>query len=210
MINISLGDWFRLVLVVFHVGNALKHELQNLIWIDILIKFPLNPHLKYTECFLVFIVKPGLVVRWYQNSELLGKPELLMLSIEKTFGSVLSSSPPHSQTQDWVTEIALFYSQRCCHRELKHLTLFMEQSFWACLFVLLWGKTSSWPQGWQLSPPKSLTSPQTAAKSRGVADGHCLGLIVMLKNKDNLYSTACLLSWISQIELILLLQFAAF
>lgn len=101
MINISLGDWFRLVLVVFHVGNALKHGLQNLIWIDILIKFPLNPHLKYTECFLVFNVKPGLVVRWYQNSELLGKPELLMLSIEETLGlsSLLHHHIPRLRTE---------------------------------------------------------------------------------------------------------------
>lgn len=140
MINISLGNWFRLVLVDFHFRDTLKHGLQNLIWIEILIKFPLNPHPKYIECFLVFSVKPELVVRWYQKSELLGKPELLMLSIEVTFGSVLFSSPPHSQTKDWVTVIVLFYSQHCCHRDLKHLTLFMEQFFWACLFFLLWGK----------------------------------------------------------------------
>lgn len=111
-----------------------------------------------------------------------------------------------SQTQDWVTVIVLFYSQHCCPRDLKHLTLFMDQSFWACLFFLLWGKTSSWHQGEQLSPPKSLTSPQTAAESWG----QCLGLILMLRIKKNLYSSACLPSWISQIELILLLQFTAF
>lgn len=190
MINISLGNWFRLVWVDFHFGNALKRGLQNLILIEILIKFPLNPHPKYTECFLVFSVKPGLVVKWYQSSELLGKPELLMLLIEETFGSVLSSSPPHSQAQDWLTLIVLFYSQPCCHRDLKHLTFFVEQSFWACLFFLLWGKTSSWHRGGQLSPPKSLLSPQTAAQPWGVADGLWLGLILVLKIKKKRIYTA--------------------
>lgn len=114
MINISLGNWFMLVLVDIHFRNALKHGLQNLILIEILIKFPLNPHPKYTECFLVSSAKPGLVVRWYQNSELLGKPELLMLSIEETFVSALFSSPLHSQAQNRVTGIVLFYSQHYC------------------------------------------------------------------------------------------------
>lgn len=190
MINISLGNWFILVWVDFHFENTLKHGLQNLILIEIQIKFPLYPHPKYTECFLVFSVKPGLIVRWYQSSELLGKPELLMQLIEETFGSALSSSASHSQTQDWVTVIVLFYSQPCCHRDLKHLTFFVEQSFWACLFFLLWGKTYSWHQRGQLSPPKSLLSPRSAAESWGVADGHCLGWILMLRIKKKRIYTA--------------------
>lgn len=180
MINISLGNWFRLVLVDFHFGNSLKHGLQNLILIEILIKFPPNPHPKYTECFLVFSVKPGLVVRWYQSSELLGKPELLMLSIEEAFG--FSSSPRHSQTQDWVT-IVSFSSQHRCHRDLKRLTLFMEQSFWACLFLVLTPGRTAEPTPISCQP----------SEPWGEADGHCLGFILMLKIRGKrFYLFGCL------------------
>lgn len=56
-------DWFRLGLVDFRFGSALKLGLKNLISIEILIKFPLNPHPKYTGCLLILDAKPDLVVK---------------------------------------------------------------------------------------------------------------------------------------------------
>lgn len=61
MINTLLGNGLRLGLVDFHFRNALELGLKKLISIEILIKFPLNPHPKYTRCFLILNAKPDLV-----------------------------------------------------------------------------------------------------------------------------------------------------
>lgn len=68
-------------------------------------------------------------MKWWQNSELLEKSELLMVLIEVTVGSVLFSSTSCFQTRNCMVVIVFFYSCPCCRRdpacEMLILSLFV-------------------------------------------------------------------------------------